>query len=117
MKHIAIIAAAVIGLTACGSGERNPDLVGTWNWVEDMFGSETLMMAGAVVLQDNGRYSWLGTNYGALGFRWTSYEGVVSYSLAGVPTHWFRYRFVDANTISIEYFATPGIFYTLRRAR
>jgi len=89
------------------------DLVGSWDWVE----GNTVMMPEAVILLADGGYSWLGVDYGEQGFQWSASDGVVSYSLGGISTQWFQYEVIDDNTINIEYFATPGTTYTLRRVR
>ena len=83
-------------------------LVGVWDWEG---------MAGAIILEADGRYSWLGVDYSALGYRWESNNGVVSYRLGTVSVEWFTYQFIDDNTMDIEYAATPGIIYRLQRSQ
>jgi len=106
-----------VSLAGCSAAERNEDLIGTWDWVESIGGVESVMTPGAIVLRANGGYSWMGVDYEALGWRWSSRDGVVSFALAGTQTSWFSYEFVDSNTLRIEYTVTPGVSFTLRRAR
>jgi len=111
MKKIVLLfllAAMVLALGACGGANSSSErtLIGAWNWE----GTQ------AFVLNEDGTYSWLGVDYGALGSRWSSDNGTVSYTIGGITTEWFTYRFVNANTLRIEYAATPGVSHTLRRA-
>jgi len=83
-------------------------LVGTWDWEG---------MPAAIVLDEDGSYSWLGVDYGALGFRWSSDNGVVSFGLGAETTEWFTYEFIDDNTMDIEYVATLGEVFRMHRAQ
>ena len=103
---VVVIVIIVVALSSGGGGSRPSSLVGTWDWE---------FMPGAVVLRADGGYSWLGVNYGAMGFRWSARNGVVSYSRGGISTPWFNYQFIDDDTIRIEYVTAPGVSYTLRR--
>jgi hypothetical protein len=99
-----ILAAAVIIIiifASCTSGSRDSSLVGRWEG--DFVSFE---------LRSNGRYTWMGTDYGAMGYRWSSRNGVISFSLEGVTVLEYRYEFIDNNTLRITYL---GITYTLRR--
>ena len=113
MKKIFVVLllfAVVVAFGACGNDDSSGEhtLVGTWNWQ----GSE------AFVFNEDGTYRWMGVDYGLLGFTWSSNgEGMVSYTGAGITTEWFRYEFTNANTLRIWYVITPGIPYTLQRAR
>ena len=88
----------------------NPALVGIWDWTEYWPGME-----GAIILHEDGRYSWLGVDFGVLGYRWSSNMGVV-YSVFGAEAFaWFTYRFITDDIILITYMTEPGVVYTLHR--
>ena len=89
----------------------NPALIGTWDWDEHWPGTP-----GVIILHDDGRYSWMGVDYGALGYRWSSHNGVVFFSLGGVTTEWFSYQFITDDILLIFYAANPGVGYRLDRA-
>lgn len=95
------------GAQVAEAEQEASSLVGVWNWEG---------MAEAIILETDGGYSWLGVDYGALGYRWTSNNGVVSSSTGIITIEWFTYRFIDDNTIEIEYSSTPGITYILQRS-
>jgi len=113
----ALLAAALafgLVLTGCGAGgDKNPDLIGAWDWTDGG-------MEGAITLLENGRYTWLGVNYGALGFRWHSGDGTVFARLGPSSTPWFYYQLIDSNTLRIEYAeiairaGVTGVFYLHR---
>ena len=89
----------------------NPALIGTWDWNEHWPGVE-----GAIILHEDGRYSWQGVDYGALGYRWSSHMGVVYSTLNNVTTAWFSYQFITDDILLIFYVAEPGVGYRLDRA-
>jgi len=117
-KILLVLVAAMLSMTLMtGCGIRNnatadvgnPMLIGTWDWE---------LMDAAIVLHEDGRYSWLGVNYGVLGYRWSSNnEGSVSFRMGPVAVPWFVYEFIDDDTIDISYVATPMITYRLHRVQ
>jgi len=108
---LAVALVAGLALTGCGGEERNPDLISAWDWGG---------MEGAITLHANGRYAWLGVNYGSIGFRWHSSNGTVYSRLGPISTPWFYYQLIDNNTLRIEYaeiatrMGVTGVFYLIR---
>jgi len=115
LATLAVVLVFGMALTGCGNVDRNPNLVGSWDWVDGN-------VSAAIVLNEDGRYTWMGTDYGPLGFRWHSADGTVFARLAGTSTPWFHYQLLDNNTLRIEYaeiaiaVGVSGVFY-LHRSR
>jgi len=120
MKRFAVMTVMLAGIALAGAfaqaaGSINPALVGSWDWVEGH-------MPGVMVLNADGTYLWIGVDYGAQGWRWSSREGTVFSTRGLVTGAFFHYRLVDNNTLRIEYadlavqMGVSGVFY-LRRGR
>jgi len=121
MKRFAVMAAILAGIAVAGAyaqaaGSINRALVGSWDWVEGH-------MPGVLVLNANGTYLWIGVDYGAQGWRWSSRGGTVWSTHASLGTGaFFHYRLIDNNTLRIEYadlaiqMGISGVFY-LRRSQ
>jgi len=117
MKKITLVTLILLGIAAAGAhAQINQSLVGSWDWVEGH-------MPGVLVLHADGNYLWIGVDYGAQGWRWSSRGGTVWSTQHGRYTGaFFHYRLVDANTLRIEYadlavqMGITGVFY-LRRSQ
>ena len=105
---VALAVVIAVAIMNSSSGNRGASLAGTWDWEG---------MHGAIVLRTDGGYSWLGTDYGSMGYRWSSENGSVISTSGNHTIAWFKYQFIDNNTLRIEYYDEPGVFYTVRRAR
>ena len=106
---------ALAGVHAQAAGSINQALVGSWDWVEGH-------VPGVLVLHADGSYFWIGVDYGAQGWRWSSRGGTVFSTQGAFSGAWFHYRLIDNNTLRIEYaevaiqMGITGVFY-LRRSR
>ena len=92
------------------TGNLNQRLIGVWDWNEHWPGME-----GAIVLYDDGRYSWMGVYYGVAGYRWSSNMGVVYFTFEGETFEWFSYQFETEDILLITYANEPGVVYRLER--
>jgi len=111
-KKWLMLGAVLIGvsttMTGCNNDVTNGCLIGTWYWLG----------AQAFVLNEDGTFIGINTDFGALGARWSSDgNGTVSHTVAGFTNEWFTYRFTGSNTLVIQYAHTPNVSLTLRRAR
>jgi len=120
MKRVVMMAMILVGIALAGAyaqaGSRNQALVGSWDWVEGF-------MPGVLVLHADGNYFWVGVDYGAQGWRWSSRGGTVFSTQHGRYTGaFFHYQLIDSNTLRIEYadlavqMGITGVFY-LRRSQ
>jgi|GEM_PF-2449014 len=120
MKRIVLMTVILAGIALAGAyaqtaGSINQALVGSWDWVEGH-------MPGVLVLRADGNYLWIGVDYGAQGWRWSSRGGTVFSTLGQITGAFFHYRLIDSNTLRIEYadlavaMGITGVFY-LRRGQ